>query len=170
MARAVKRRINVVASIIAFVAMVTQLVLFVLLKTHTRDEFYSQVRLAFLWGIALTLVYKESIVFLMAITVRKKPLDRAFVWHTQAVGLLFVYAFITIEWPLLTQQNPILLAWIWFNIWVNVCLSAGFVMYYLWKERVSPCVTIIRKFGWPGRKAAFALLRGVRPDELEKFG
>jgi len=158
-----KRRLSthpVIVSVILFSIIATQAFLLWIYTHKSRSEFLYEIRHYFVIGIIITVIYKHFIVLMMSLTDTKKPLDRAFIWQTEAVALLFVYSFITIEWPLRITSYPILAGWLWLNIWVNIFLSSAFVVYYLWCERLSHIYWYVRWNGWPGRKLMWELLRG----------
>lgn len=157
-----------IALVILIVAAVTQLILVDMQGRMSDLEFAAKTRDAFSWGIILTLIYKQFIVLMMVITPGKRGLDRSFIWHTQAVAFLFIYAWISIEHGTILLEHIVVASWIWFNIWIDVALSAGFVVYYLWIERVSPLIHVIRSFGWPGWKVASCVLRGVPSSTTEE--
>lgn len=154
-----------IALVILVVAAVTQLILVDMQSNMSDDQFAAKTRDAFSWGIILTLIYKQFIILMMALTPGKRGLDRSFIWHTQAIAFLFIYSWISIEHRTLLREHIVLSAWIWFNVWVDIALSAGFVVYYLWLERISPLIHVIHAFGWPGWKVAFEILRGTPPAQ-----
>lgn len=158
------RRSIRIALVIVAVTVATQLVLLIMHRGMSDTEFVARTRDAFSWGIVLTLIYKQFIVLMMALTWGKRGLDRSFIWHTQSVAALFIYAWLSIEYPTIFLDHLVLSAWAWFNIWVDIALSAGFVVYFLWVERISPVIRICREFGWPGRKVVFTMLRGTPHD------
>lgn len=148
------------------VAVATQLVLVDMQSRMSDLEFAERTRDAFSWGIVVTLIYKQFIVLMMVLTQDKRGLDRSFIWHTQAVAFLFIYAWISIEHPSFLFGHIVLASWIWFNIWADIALSAGFVVYYLWIERISPLLHVIHAYGWPGWRVVVSILR--RDHRTEK--
>jgi hypothetical protein len=139
------------------IAVATQMFLIWMEQQHSRQQFYAAVRHSFVLGVVATMVYKQFITIMMALTTNKTGLDRAFVWSQQSITLLFGYSLYTIEWQ---SSNQVLNGWIWLNIWVNVMVSSGFVVYYLYRDRIEPLVIYVRWNGWPGRTMFWKLIRG----------
>lgn len=98
-------------------------------------RFYQVVRDLGKWGILVAFVYKETLVGLMLLTRPKTPLDRRWIWHTQAMAFLMLQAFVTFQYPAFLGRHVVAWSVVWFNVWMQILWSAAEVLYYLWRER-----------------------------------
>jgi hypothetical protein len=98
-------------------------------------RFYQVVRDVGKWGILVAFVYKEIVVGLMLLTRPKTPLDRRWIWQTQAMALLMLQAFVTFQYPTFLGRHVVAWSVVWFNVWMQILWSSAEVLYYLWRER-----------------------------------
>jgi hypothetical protein len=127
---------------------------------RAQAEFISYIREVGSWGILFTVFYKEFTWIIMIVTAHKNRLDLAFLWHLQAISCLFIYAHFLYNDSNVLAARPLLSVVLWYECWIQVCASAGVVLYYVVKHRVIPSFKTCRIDGkWCGWKRFLHILR-----------
>lgn len=130
-------------------ALACELVLLGLWLSQDAPDFIRLSRTVGIVGIAVTVIYKTTVIAVMLITRPKTPLDRRLIWHLGALDAFMLYAFIAnvfphwLGLPKSTPLNPpehpdtrlIVAAVVWYNIIGYVTWSAIAVLNALYRER-----------------------------------
>lgn len=120
-----------------------------LLLTRDRAAFIDRSRTIGTWGMAAVVVYKAIVAGVMIATVPKTTLDRRWIWHMIALGVLIAYGWTLNahpEWhglPSVPRESfttnisdrTYVSAMLWFQIWGYVQWSAFAVLASTWEER-----------------------------------
>jgi hypothetical protein len=138
-----------------------QIILLLLAESaDTRIEWVDLFRSVGAIGIIGTAIYKSLTWIIMALSGNKTPLDRWWLWNQAWIIALFVYAAVINLVPRIGEAHYVLLSVLWYEIFTQIFISAGAVLYYVYVERFSPILRLCTADGWCGWAQFYRMLRG----------
>lgn len=155
------RRIPLSLGVLIAVTLLAQLILLLLgARADSRDEWVYLFRQVGAIGIIGTAIYKSLSWAIMALSGNKSPLDRWWLWNQAWIIVLFVYAASLNLFPESAENHYVLFSILWYEIFIQIFISAGAVLYYVYRERFQPVLHLCSLDGWCGWRQLYRMLRG----------